>query len=110
MADPYFDVDLEAYLVHFEWPLLTHNGRRPHARGRQGREEAPPSRLVYVGPIVKLQGQIGSIQPHPRAWSMVLVQFDNIKLVHEGIALAFGWHEFPRKHFRRIAKKGWLDA
>lgn len=62
--------------------------------------------LRYVGPKFSLHGCRARVQIDP-ACDTVLVQFDFIQVGGRTLAPehAFGWYEYPRKHFVAIDRR-----
>lgn len=54
---------------------------------------------TYVGPVDRLCGKTALVRSHPERRDLLLAQFDDPTLEHNGAVLGYGWHEFNPTSF-----------
>lgn len=53
---------------------------------------------MYIGPIPELMNKLCLVKRNPEDPLAVAVQFDDPRMILNGRALGYGWHEFPYPH------------
>src|SRR5262245_31625726 len=57
----------------------------------------------YIGPVPRLKGKTALVMEVASNRNIVVAQFDEVGLTHDGENLSYGWHDFPREHFEPIS-------